>query len=101
MQAAALASLVVGGSCQAADLFVLEAGERVLCSNAPIEVLDNAVPETADWNNDGKIDLLVSGMEKNGDDPALYLFLNASATSDGPPVFNHASLVGMFPKRWG
>jgi hypothetical protein len=87
--------------CAAADLFALETGVKVMCSNQPIEVLDVSVPEAVDWNNDGKVDLLVSGLEKHGGGPPVRLYLNEAATADAPPVFDRWSLVGIFPLRWG
>jgi hypothetical protein len=60
----------------------LSAGVPVSDGESPLWVSQHAVPEVADWNQDGKKDLLVGEFN----DGQIQLFLNKG--SNASPVFN-------------
>ena len=62
----------------------LEAGALINDGAAPLNAGLYSAPTVADWNGDGKVDLLL-GQFTNG---YIYLFLNQAATSNAIPVLN-------------
>ncbi len=60
-----------------------EKGIRILSNGKPINVdIGHSVPTVADWNNDGKKDLVVGQFSKG----RIRLYLNEG--TDSKPVFN-------------
>jgi len=65
----------------------LERGVYLTNGAAPLQVETMSLPAVADWNNDGKKDLLVGQFTLG----KIWVFLNRG--TDASPVFNGGTLV--------
>jgi hypothetical protein len=86
---AAGAFLTVAVARTLAALPQLASGVVISNGLAPLNMGIDSAPTVADWNGDGKKDLLL-GQFTNG---YIYLFLNQAASSNSLPVLNGASLI--------
>jgi len=71
---------------------VLQAGKLIMVGGQPLTIGHTASPEVADWNNDGKKDLLVgtyiTGAVEIG---KVMLFLNQG--TDEAPLFSRGEFM--------
>jgi hypothetical protein len=86
--------IAIAGSCMAglllssfasslgADAPALAAGQRIYKRDAALDVGYYSAPTVTDWNNDGKLDLLVGQLEYG------YINLLTNSSSGAIPVFN-------------
>jgi hypothetical protein len=65
-------------------------------SDADLDVGSRATPTTADWNNDGKTDLVVGGL-----DGKIHIYLNCGCGGAVPPHFYLSQPSGQFAQANG
>jgi len=65
-------------------------------SEANLDVGARATPTTVDWNNDGKTDLVVGGL-----DGKIHIYLNCGCGSTVPPNFYFSQPSGQFAQAHG
>jgi hypothetical protein len=93
----AMMVLVAVSTAVGADVFEVESGQTIKDGLFDLNVTNTAAPTAVDWNNDGKIDLLV-GQFWSG---SIRLYLNQSESSNSAPVFNGSSTVIASIDNWG
>jgi len=64
---------------------VLAAGQRIYKGDAPLDVGYYSAPTVTDWNNDGKLDLLVGQLEYG------YINVLTNSSAGAIPLFNDSS----------
>ena len=70
-------------------------GEKISAGSKPIKVDMRARVEVVDWNNDGKLDLLVGGPERKNYKAELYLFLAKPKEEKEKPADKESSSVAV------
>ena len=99
MRAEFCAMMVLVGVSTAvgADVFRVESGQTIKDGVFDLNVTNTAAPTAVDWNNDGKIDLLVGQFTEG----SIRLYLNQRDSSNSAPVFAGYSIVIANVANWG